>query len=46
MPSYRLTYYNARGRAETARLLFAVKGQDYVDRRMDQAEWDALKPGI
>ena len=46
MPSYRLTYFNVRARGETARLLFALKGQEFVDRRVEQADWPALKPGM
>ncbi|XP_072168010.1 S-crystallin SL11-like [Diadema setosum] len=35
MPSYRLTYFDARGRVEIARLLFALKGVEFDDVRVD-----------
>ncbi|XP_077994059.1 hematopoietic prostaglandin D synthase-like isoform X2 [Glandiceps talaboti] len=35
MPQYRLTYYNCRSIAETARLIFAVAGVDYEDVRFE-----------
>lgn len=44
MPSYRLTYFNGRGRAEGARLMFALAGQDFEDRRVDSDSWKELKP--
>ncbi|CAF0861855.1 unnamed protein product [Adineta steineri] len=31
MPSYKLSYFNARGRAEVSRLIFAAAGQKYED---------------
>ena len=44
MPQYKLTYFNARGRGEVARILFAVTGQEYEDKRleMNMAE---MRPG-
>jgi len=45
MPSYKLTYFNARGRAETLRLVFAEAGVEYVDNRIERDAWAALKPG-
>ena len=42
--SYKLTYFNARGRGEVARLCFAVAGVKYEDVRIEQADWPALKP--
>ena len=44
MPKYKLTYFNAMGRAELARLIFALKGVQYEDVRIDKAEWPKLKP--
>ncbi|WAR25196.1 GST7-like protein [Mya arenaria] len=44
MPSYKLTYFNVRGRAELARYLFAAAGQDYDDNRIQRDTWPALKP--
>ena len=45
MPSYKLIYFDARGRGETARMLFKLAGVDFVDKRVDypSAEWDELK---
>lgn len=43
MPQYKLTYFNSRGLAEVARMLFAVADQDYEDYRLKEGEWDTLK---
>ncbi len=43
MPEYKLTYFNSRGLAEVARLLFAVADQEYEDYRLKEGEWDTLK---
>ena len=43
-PSYRLTYFNIRGRAEFIRWIFAAGGQAYIDNRVATADWPALKP--
>ncbi|XP_072164860.1 glutathione S-transferase 1-like [Diadema setosum] len=43
MPNYRLVYFNARGRAEPARILFHLKGQDFVDDRFSYEDWPKLK---
>lgn len=47
MATYKLTYFNGRGRAEVARLLFAAADVTYEDVRIDAAkgEWAKLKPG-
>ena len=34
MPSYKLTYFNARGRAEISRLIFAAAGVQFTDERL------------
>ena len=34
MSNIKLTYFNGRGRAETARLILAYGGKDYEDRRV------------
>jgi len=43
MPSYKLTYFNVRGRAETARMLFKLAGQDFEDLRLSGEKWQELK---
>jgi glutathione S-transferase len=43
MPSYKLTYFNGRGRAETIRLVFAAAGIKYDDTRIEKSDWSALK---
>jgi len=45
MPSYKLLYFNFKGRAEIIRLLFAEGGVDYEDKRFDPQEWPSIKPG-
>jgi len=44
MPTYKLIYFDARGRAEVCRLLFAAAGVPYEDVRIDKAKWAELKP--
>ena len=45
MPSYKLIYFNARGRAEETRLLFAAAGVKYEDCRLNGEEFAKLKAG-
>jgi len=42
--SYKLTYFNGRGRAEFSRLIFAQAGVKYEDVRIERAAWAELKP--
>ncbi|KAI8496269.1 hypothetical protein Bbelb_261100 [Branchiostoma belcheri] len=44
MPSYKLTYFKGKGRAELARLLFAAGGIEYEDVRVEGEQWAELKP--
>eukprot|EP00918_Siedleckia_nematoides_P074358 GHVU01162436.1.p1 GENE.GHVU01162436.1~~GHVU01162436.1.p1 ORF type:complete len:212 (-),score=34.00 GHVU01162436.1:624-1259(-) len=44
MPTYKLIYFDARGRAETTRMLFKLAGIQFVDERFTDDEWVALKP--
>lgn len=46
MSKYRLIYFNIRGRAEPARLIFAYVGVNYEDVRIKEEEWPALKPSM
>ena len=41
MASYKLYYYDVRGRAENIRLLFAQAGVKYEDIRFGKEEWTA-----
>jgi hypothetical protein len=40
----KLVYFNARGRAELARLILAQAGADYEDKRVERSDWPAYKP--
>jgi glutathione S-transferase len=40
----KLVYFNARGRAELARLILAQAGADYEDKRVERSDWAAIKP--
>ena len=39
MSTYKLYYFNARGRAEVARIIFAQAGVKYEDIRFQKEEW-------
>lgn len=44
MPSkYKLIYFNARGRAEHIRFIFAYAGIEYDDERIPREKWPELK---
>lgn len=42
--TYKLVYFNLRGRAELARMLFEYAGQKYEDVRVEKDEWTQMKP--
>ena len=46
MPSYKLIYFNARGRGEMTRLMFAAAGVKYEDCRLTKEEFLKLQEGI
>ncbi|CAF4284080.1 unnamed protein product, partial [Rotaria sp. Silwood2] len=43
MSTYKLYYFNARGRAEVSRLIFAAAGQKYEDIRYERDQWPSHK---
>jgi len=43
MSTYKLYYFNARGRAEVSRLIFAAAGEKYEDIRYERDEWPSHK---
>ncbi|CAF1153495.1 unnamed protein product [Didymodactylos carnosus] len=43
MSTYKLYYFNGRGRAEVCRLIFAAAGQKFEDIRYEFGEWAAHK---
>ena len=45
MPSYKLTYFNARGAAELLRLCFKQAEVEFEDFRIAIEEWPTFKPG-
>ncbi|CAF3331176.1 unnamed protein product [Rotaria sp. Silwood1] len=43
MSTYKLYYFNGRGRAEISRLIFAAAGQKFHDIRYEESEWPTHK---
>ncbi|CAF3246626.1 unnamed protein product [Rotaria sp. Silwood2] len=43
MSTYKLYYFNARGRAEVSRLIFVAAGQKFEDIRHEGSEWLSYK---
>ena len=43
MTQYKLYYFDARGRAEYIRLIFALAGVEYEDYRVPRDEWPEVK---
>jgi len=46
MSTYKLYYFNGRGRAEVARLIFAAAGEKYEDIRFEHEQWPSHKPDM
>ncbi len=44
MPSYKLYYFNVRGRGELTRLILHCAGVPFEDFRFEGKEWPAIKP--
>jgi len=44
MPTYKLSYFNAKARAELARFLFFAAGKEFEDERLESEQWKAAKP--
>ena len=45
MVKYTLVYFDAPGRAEVSRFLFALADVEYEDKRVTGEEWATFKPG-
>lgn len=43
MSTYKLTYLNAKGKAEVTRKLFALGEQKYEDERFEREHWEKIK---
>ena len=43
MGKMKLIYFNTKGRAELSRLILAQAGEKYEDKRIEKADWPALK---
>jgi len=44
MPSYKIIYFNGKGRAELSRLILTAAGEKFEDSRIDFGTWGTLKP--
>ena len=44
MTHYKLIYFNAKGRAELIRLIFAYADVNYDDVRIPRDQWTDMKP--
>ena len=45
MPNYTLHYFNGRGRAEILRMMMAMAGVKYMDKRYEFSDWDRCRNG-
>ena len=45
MVNYKLYYFNARGRGEAIRQVFALAKVPFDDRRLDLETWGSFKEG-
>jgi len=46
MPSYKLIYFNLRGRAEVARLIMHYANVEFEDFRVERADWPSTKANM
>ncbi|NP_001165924.1 glutathione S-transferase S8 isoform X1 [Nasonia vitripennis] len=44
MPSYKVTYFNIKGLGEPIRFILSQAGVDFVDDRVESADWPKIKP--
>ena len=44
MPTYKLMYFEVKGRAEVIRMALTVEGQEFEDKRFAWEEWQTMKP--
>ena len=42
MPVYKVNYFDNRGRAETIRMILALKEQQFTDRRIAPEDWETI----
>ncbi|KAF5394750.1 28 kDa glutathione-S transferase [Paragonimus heterotremus] len=45
-PKYKLTYFNARGRAEGIRMVLHAADLEFEDHRIEMSDWPTIKPNI
>ena len=43
MGKYKLVYFDARARAEVARMLFKLAGEEFEDKRIKEDAWPEFK---
>ena len=43
MGKYKLVYFDGRGRAEVARMLFKLAGEEFEDKRIKEDAWPEYK---
>ena len=46
MPAYKLTYFDIRGLAETARQILTYAGVKFEDVRLNDQQWAEMKPSM
>lgn len=46
LPHFKLIYFNARGRAEHIRFIFAYAGLEFIDERIPKEKWPEVKKSM